>query len=56
MAQKNTYELTHSDGKTTKVVANSMRDVQRAVKTFNVNAIKIQRIYNDGKRGKVHTI
>ena len=56
MAQKNTYELTHSDGKTTRVVANSYRDVQRAVKTFSVDAIKMQRIYNDGKRGKVHTV
>ena len=56
MAQKNTYELTHSDGKTTRVVANSYRDVQRAVKTFSVNAVKMQRIYNDGKRGKVHTV
>jgi hypothetical protein len=56
MAQKNMYELTHSDGKVIKVVANSYRDVQRAVKTFNVDAIKMQRIYKDGKRGKAHTI
>ena len=56
MAQKNTYELTHSDGKTTKVVANSYRDVQRATKTFFVDAVKIQRIYNTGKRGKVYTV
>lgn len=56
MAQKNTYELTHSEGKTTKVVANSYRDVQRMVKTFGIDIVKIQRIYNDGKRGKAHTV
>ena len=56
MAQRNTYELTHSDGKTTRVVANRLRDVQRAAKTFNVDAVKMQRIYNDGKRGKIHTV
>ena len=56
MAQRNTYELTHSDGKTTKVVANSYRDVQRAVKTFNMDVVKTQRIYNSGRRGKPHTI
>jgi len=56
MTQKNIYELTHSDGKTTRVVANSYRDVQRAIKTFNVDAVKMQRIYNNGKRGKARTV
>lgn len=56
MAQRNRYELTHKDGRKTEVVANSYRDVKRAVHTFCVDAVQVQRIYADGKRGSKQNI
>ena len=55
-AQRNKYELTHTDGHKTTVIANSYRSVQRAVKTFCVDAVQVQRIYGTGKRGSVKNI
>lgn len=55
-AQRNKYELTHTDGHKTTVIANSYRSVQRAVKTFCVDAVQMQRIYGTGKRGSIKNI
>ena len=49
--QKNCYELTHTNGHKTTVVANSYNDAQRACHTFFVDAVQIQRVFNSGKRG-----
>ena len=54
--QKNRYELTHADGRKSTVVASTYRDVQRAVKTFHVDAVQVQRVFADGKRGSVKNI
>lgn len=54
--QKNRYELTHTDGRKSTVVASTYSDVQRAVKTFHVNAVQVQRVYSNGKRGSVKNI
>ena len=56
MAQTNRYELTHKDGRKSIVVANSYRDVERAVRTFCIDAVQAQRIYSNGKRGSKQNI
>lgn len=48
--QKNMYTLTHSDGRETKVVASNYDDVAKAIRTFNIDAVTIQREYKDSKR------
>ena len=56
MAQRNRYELTHKDGSKSTVVANSYADVKKAVHTFCVDAVQVQRIYSTGKRGTTKNI
>ena len=41
--QNNMYILTHADGQTTKVVASNVREVTRAIQTFKINVVTIQR-------------
>ncbi len=44
--QQNLYTLTHADGHTTQVVASNVREVARAIQTFKVDAVVIQRVPN----------
>lgn len=41
--QNNMYILTHADGQTTKVVASNINEVTRAIQTFKMNVVTIQR-------------
>lgn len=41
--QNNLYTLTHSNGITTQVVASNVNEVARAVKTFKMDVVSIQR-------------
>ena len=54
--QHNRYELIHSDGSKSQITANSYRDVKRAVESFRINAIQVQRIFKNGSRGTKQTI
>jgi hypothetical protein len=55
--QNNLYTLTHSDGRETKVVANSYTEVANAIKCFKIDAVTIQREYkNSDRRGSVHRV
>ena len=54
--QKNMYTITHADGHTTKVVAPSVREVQRAIITMKIDAVQIQRVPNGNRTFKPYYI
>ena len=54
--QNNLYTLTHADGHTTQVVASNVRNVARAIHTFKIDAITIQRESKDGRSFKKHKV
>jgi hypothetical protein len=56
MAQRNEYILKHKDGSTSRVVANSYREVKSAVRVMGSDAYLVQRVYKDGSRGTVQVI
>lgn len=54
--QKNHYEVTMQDGSTHTVTASTWREVSCGISIFSVFAKSIQRIYKDGKRGKIKNL
>ena len=54
--QNNLYTLTHADGRTTQVVASNVRDVARAVHTFKIDAVTIQRESKGDRSFKKHKV
>lgn len=50
--QNNAYEVSLSDGRTIMAYGPRYSTIQNGAKAFGIDAVAVQRVFKDGKRGK----